>query len=341
MQFHSSRGLASGGSIQTSSVGLEAFFYNPAGFAFEQKPFQDFSLLSPMVVASDVVKKYILHPGEIKVDGEKDIDLIKKYQSTAIFAEVQNLTGLAGRNFAIGMFTNVALEVRFFTEPQDLLPSAYADASIYNGGLFALYERFFGERLLLGATAKIFNLSRKEVNISADEAIDIAVGNEKFDRDKMIGSGVGTGFGKDIGAIWRTRHRTYESRLGLSLVNAGGIVYQGLAPPPAEIQLINAEASLIKSIGTHTAVFSGAINDVENITHENNFKRLHLGWRWLHNPYISLMVGLNQGYPTFGVSLGRRIIYLDIAHYGVELGTKPGYMPDQRTAIQLRLGWVF
>lgn len=66
--------------------------------------------------------------------------------------------------------------------------------------------------------------------------------------------------------------------------------------------------------------------------------RLHLGAE-LRVPVLSLRGGFNQGYPSFGATFDARVLVLDYAYFGRELGEFPGSEGQYLHALEARLGF--
>ncbi|MGH2571588.1 MAG: hypothetical protein ACRDGR_10200 [bacterium] len=65
---------------------------------------------------------------------------------------------------------------------------------------------------------------------------------------------------------------------------------------------------------------------------------MHVGGE-VRLPVLSLRCGFNQGYPTFGVSLDARVLAIDYAYFGRELGAFPGSEEQHLHAVEARLGF--
>jgi hypothetical protein len=68
-------------------------------------------------------------------------------------------------------------------------------------------------------------------------------------------------------------------------------------------------------------------------------KRLHMGVELALPMILSLRLGLNQGYFTYGVSADLWALKLDFASYTEEVGAHAGQRQDRRYVGQITLGW--
>ncbi len=81
--------------------------------------------------------------------------------------------------------------------------------------------------------------------------------------------------------------------------------------------------------------------DIKDITGKDNFfNKLHLGSE-LDLHAIALRCGINQGYPTFGVSLSLAILHFEYAYTTEEWGYYPGQAPNPAHIFSSRLGFKF
>jgi hypothetical protein len=68
-------------------------------------------------------------------------------------------------------------------------------------------------------------------------------------------------------------------------------------------------------------------------------KRLHMGVELELPLILSLRLGLNQGYLSYGLSVDLWALKLDFAAYTEEAGAHAGQRDDRRYVGQLTLGW--
>jgi hypothetical protein len=65
---------------------------------------------------------------------------------------------------------------------------------------------------------------------------------------------------------------------------------------------------------------------------------MHVGGE-VRLPVLSGRAGFHQGYPTFGVTLDARVVAVDYAYFGRELGAFPGAEEQHLHAVEARLGF--
>ena len=84
--------------------------------------------------------------------------------------------------------------------------------------------------------------------------------------------------------------------------------------------------------------WSVELEDLLRYSGESVLNHFHAGAQ-LNLPLVKPRLGLNQGYLTMGLGLRFKIITLDYALYGHELGNKPGLHQEYLHVVQLALGW--
>ncbi|MCX7977675.1 MAG: hypothetical protein N2578_01590, partial [Bdellovibrionaceae bacterium] len=67
-------------------------------------------------------------------------------------------------------------------------------------------------------------------------------------------------------------------------------------------------------------------------------KKLHLGLE-LGLPLLDLQIGLNQGYPSYGVGIDLGFLHLQTVSYTEEAGVYPGQTPQSRLLLSLSMGF--
>ena len=68
-------------------------------------------------------------------------------------------------------------------------------------------------------------------------------------------------------------------------------------------------------------------------------KRLQLGAEARFPRRVSLRLGINQGYGTWGITGDFRHLRLDYASHSEEIGTAAGERADRRHVFQVSVGW--
>lgn len=140
------------------------------------------------------------------------------------------------------------------------------------------------------------------------------------------------GFGLDLGTMWNP----VDSHV------AAGAVFRNLGvvagePMDAELDL-GTSVRLFEGRGALRGVLLAA--DLSNVlaSEEAWGNRMHLGAE-IRIPVLSLRGGFNQGYPSVGASLNARVITLDYAYFGRELGEFPGAEAQYLHAVEAKIGF--
>ena len=143
-----------------------------------------------------------------------------------------------------------------------------------------------------------------------------------------------SGFALDLGVLWQRPGSRFAAGadlrdggfVGGEALDSGiglGVSWQALAAPAGPVRGVLLAADL-------RDVFGGDGQAMGN--------RIHLGAE-MGLPVISLRTGFNQDYPTVGASVALRVLNLDYAFYGRELGNFPGSESQFLHAVEMRLGF--
>jgi hypothetical protein len=86
--------------------------------------------------------------------------------------------------------------------------------------------------------------------------------------------------------------------------------------------------------GLNSLTLAIETTDNGNNTNGSFYRTLHMGaeavWKLFH-----FRTGLNQGYVTGGFGLDLKVLKINLATYGEELGLNPGVFQDRRYALDL------
>ncbi len=149
--------------------------------------------------------------------------------------------------------------------------------------------------------------------------------------DELAGSEAG--FAMDLGARWQRPGATWA--LGAVLRDAPGFV--GGEQIETAFDLGAAWQPLGDRFGPGRGLLVAA--DLRNAFESDaGFgNKMHLGAE-LRSPIFTLRGGFNQGYPTFGATVGLWVMAIDYAYYGRELGPYPGAEGQFLHAVEARFG---
>jgi hypothetical protein len=227
--------------------------------------------------------------------------------------------------FGVGAFTvgRVQLKAdRGVYEPR-VAAEVYDDIVGVVGGSKGLA----GGDVHVGATFKAVWRRDTSRNLTAREVVELDPETVLADLEKARG-----GFSSDVGVLLHPGESRWSA--GAVLRDAVGTVGGedidtaldlGLAWQPVR------DASIVRSVTL-------AVDRRDLFGGEAFGNGMHLGGE-VRLPVLSGRAGFNQGYPTFGVTLDARILALDYAYFGRELGQFPGAEEQHLHAVEARLGF--
>lgn len=87
----------------------------------------------------------------------------------------------------------------------------------------------------------------------------------------------------------------------------------------------------------HDPTLALETSDIGNNTNGSFYRTIHLGGETRVIGVLLVRAGVNQGYATFGLGLDLKVVTIDAATYGEELGLNDGDMQDRRYALRVAL----
>ena len=166
---------------------------------------------------------------------------------------------------------------------------------------------------------------------------------------KNVG-GEGTDIDADIGVTKRLSHwhpAGLDIDLGFAINDVGGGNFNGTLIHPANAP--NRPVSQSRSFGGGVSVHRDTLgilrdpivalesSDNGRNTNGSFYRTLHLGGETRLIGILLGRLGINQGYVAAGVGVDLRILTIDFATYGEEMGLNAGDMQDRRYALRVAL----
>jgi hypothetical protein len=311
-----------------------ALFYNPAGLS--KIDTLSFAVVNPLLEASADSIDLAYDADDTDTDDTAEVvELMRDY-----LGEHQHLRG--------GIFPHVGFNIAGYGVMVGVLAQATLDAEIRNptwpeADMDYVYDRGLvagvGGRipfldLRLGATLKyISRSSLNEVYTATDIASDDF--EDEFDDDMKEGSAVAL----DLGVIYQLPWIEWvDTDVGFTIQHLPEMQFGDAQNQETQA---NIGVAAKKGFGGFTVV--GALDYVD-LTHaigedRDIPKRLHMGVELQLPLILSLRLGLNQGYLTYGFSADLWALKLDFAGYTEEAGAYAGQRDDRRYVGQISLGW--
>ncbi len=253
------------------------------------------------------------------------IDSLAPYDDRWVATDANAFVDFTRNNFAIGAFTTGRFQVkvdRGVYEPR--VSFNVSDDIVGLAGGATDLGRF---DLSFGATAK--GIWRRE---ATDEIPASEISTFDFDNVVERIEAAEPGFAVDLGMMW------WRADLPVS----AGIVARNFGVVAGE----SIESQV--DVGTAWRGFQGsgfvrgvllAADFVDVVDFDEAFgNRFHIGGE-VSLPVFSIRGGFNQGYPSVGASLNSRILSLNYAFYGRELGNFPGSEGQFIHAVEAKIGF--
>lgn len=331
-----------GGAFVAVADDENALYYNPAGLKHVQK--SSFTFFDPIVKLGKDYSKLqdaIDDIDKATTDAAK-ADAANKYIPLNVPAGLSLSPYYLSPTFSVALFGagNVRAEIVDKTEPK-VRADGYVDVT----GIVA-YPYAFNEKLTLGASLSITNRGRYACKPTsqgcknASGAVEIGVTGLKPGENiqDKIEQSKATGIGFDLGALYTLNEKV---TLGAAIYNLfstkfnydafsnniPGTVTLGMKYDPSSMM---ASMDFLKD--TKVAV------DIDRFFSGGSlWKKLHIGVESKVSDMLDLRLGLNAGWPTFGLGFKMGFFNLDYAYFQEERGGYAGQLEDTSHIIGLAL----
>lgn len=336
--FHrGTRPLGMGGAFTAIADDFNAVYFNPAGLA----SIQGFTLglLDPTVGVSENTVDLYNDFEDIDSDDVTEVaELMREYvgENNHVDAAFDLHLGFKVKDAGV-MITAIGQSASNIRIRNPVNPEAQITSINDYGGVLSMGVSVPGIKgLKLGASLKA--VCRRSLNefYSATVIADDDLG-DLIDDDIEEGSGVSA----DLGAIYSfSLLKITDVSLGVTGMNLPEMDFGDAMDAKTQI---NTGVALRQKIVGFTLTEAIDIYDVtDNICEDSSFeKKVHLGAELKFPWLISLRAGLNQGYYTAGATVDFKIIKIDVASYGEEIGVIAGQKEDRRYSASISIGWAW
>ena len=334
-QMYRSPSLLGRGEAGIADVDYEdAVFYNPAGLAQGQGIYKRFYGLNPMISGSMAARDVFR---QATIENKDTVDIFKKAVGRNIHLGLQNWSGLILRRAAVGVLSSQYLNIMVAKSRRaGGLESAQGELTTSQGLTFSIADEYYQGQLLVGLTSKYIPVhAQANYDLSVIDATDIT----EFQSGNTASAG--SFFATDLGIMWLTKSKT-KTKFGMTINNVGGTK----VTPQIENtvlddfkQSINIGVSMIPSVRSNALKFFADYRDLTGVIYEQTYQRINLGGEISLRGWAGILMGLHQGYPTFGAYVDTRFLRIDAGSYTEDLGTFPGHRPDQRFYFRMSAGF--
>jgi hypothetical protein len=306
-------------------------YYNPAGLANLTK-----TRVSGIGVLGGIDNEFI-NVIEFIQDNEEQFadfetidqefyDSLAPYDDKWVAADANAYVDFTRPSMGMGVYTTG--RVQFKIDRGVYEPRVYADVFDDIVGVVGGSMNLGRFDLKVGAAAKAIWRRETSRALTAREVAD-------FDPNDFVDEleSAESGFGLDLGLSWARPSSSVA--LGAVLRDAPGLV--GGESIGASLDVGTAWWPLRERAGFLDGLVLAV--DLKDTLDEASFgNKVHVGAE-LPLPMLAIRGGFNQGYPTAGLSLATRVLSLEYAYFGRELGAFPGAEGQYMHALEARLGF--
>lgn len=328
------RPLGMGDAFTAVADDENALFYNPAGLSKIDSI--TFGVVNPLVEASAKSIDLAYDADDTDFDDTAEVvELMRDY-----IGEHQHFRGallphvgfnIAGYGVMVGVLAQATLdaEIRNPTWPE-------ADVDyIYDRGLVAgVGGRIPFLDLRLGGTLKYISRSSLSEMYTATDIADDDF-EDDFEDDLNDGSAVAL----DLGLIYKIPWIEWaETDVGFTVQHLPEMRFGDAVDQETQANLGIAAKKGFGGFNVVTAM--DYIDLAHTIGEDRDFaKHLHMGVELELPLILSLRLGLNQGYLSYGISADLWALKIDFSGYTEEAGAHAGQRDDRRYVGQITLGW--
>jgi len=326
--FTGIRPLGMGGAFTAVANDENALFYNAAGLSYIEE--QRFTVVNPLIDGSEKVYDMYRDVQDTDTDKAEEVtDLIREYIGKSYYGRAALYPNYIMKNFAFALMGQAQVSL---TPRNVAYPEIEVDALISLSGHLGFAYSLLENQLRLGVAGKFISASHLSEIYTPDEIADSNF-EDQVDDDLHDG----TGLGVDLGLIYAPPVASAPT-VALTVLDVGDT---SLGDAGSFKQKVNVGFSLSQELSWFTLTEAADWVDILNNTgdDEDVYKRLHFGLEAGFTDYLSARAGFNQGYATFGVTLDLKILKLDYATYGEEVGSYAGSRENRRHVVQLSMVW--
>ncbi len=322
--YISVRGAAMGNAYSAVVDDMDAIFYNPAALMRSSGLHWDILNLQFGIGNFEAIQKFQNLGGDFQ-------QTINDLSNENFSLNLGGKTGLQLGGFAFYVYENMNLGVGTSNPVSPQFDISYINDIGY-GMSFAF--PIIPSIMAMGVSTKYIRRNGNRFSVSAS-----TLGSSDMDYLRSLWDLNGTGYGLDTGLLFRIPG-PISPTISLAWKNIGGTTFKattsGNTAPPADGDEISVGAAL-----NINALLISFVPSIE-LKHVGDSsvpfgKKLHAGFE-LNFLNLAIRGGLNQGYWAAGIGLGLGPLDIDIASYGVELGSSPGQIEDRRYMIQIDMG---
>lgn len=326
--YNNLKNLSMGGAGVAVSSGIDALFVNPAGLNMNKGVVA--TILSPSI-SSNTAAYETLKDYKSLTDGNTIVDYIKPHVGKNYGLGLDNITGIALKNFALAWnFEVSAYEVFHNLSLPEIYLNTYYRSTLKGGASIGLLD---DESLKLGFAIKYSTMKGKVGTLTTEQLLTMT-GSELKD---WINAG-GYAYGLDLGCIFDfPSYKNLKTSFGIAWQDVFTTKYRSRKFLDEYATYIpdnlTAGLGLMLDLPGLDIKFAFDLKHLTD-THIQTPLKIHFGTE-LGFPLINVRAGINQGYYTLGADFELFLFNLEIVSYGEEIGSYPGHKEDRRYALKI------
>ncbi len=268
------------------------------------------------------------------LNGNNYATVIQQYYGQNLWATINNQFAISTRDFAFGGYSSLVADF-------DLNNPAYPNATIHLDEDIALNTGFAvgllpDDILRFGVVGKRITRYGGDTTVTPSTLATLS----SSQITNLINS-IGTGYGIDAGMIMEIPVASHPEF---------SVVWHDIGQTAFSLQsgtnqLVPIDNNIVAGFSMNFGTDDYYIRPAFDFSHINLYeeamgKKFHAGVE-VGFSLISLRVGLNQGYLTYGAGIKYKAFSFDAAIYGEELDTNPGQLEDTRYLASITIDLEF
>lgn len=310
-------------------------FYNPAALARNRGV--ELTFINPQIGVTNALDDL-----DRFEDLPKDAPgIVNRFQGFPVFAQIGIAPGFKLGNFGLSFIANNSTSVILRNSVYPSLDVDYRyDKGVVLGYAHKISDSSFGKTsvgvsfksIKRQGLANSFDLfGTRLLNIISDDIKDVDVLKDR------LGYSHGRAYGYDFGILHTMGGPSHELAFGLSIMDIADTrfkVFEGTQPIADQEMSVNFGASFRQKWGFFNQTLS---LDVKPINEPIDFgRKIHMGYR-LSFLMFEGMVGISEGYLSYGAGLNLGFIHLMAGFYSKEIGARYKEEKGSRAVISLNL----
>ncbi|MFW7380839.1 MAG: hypothetical protein ACOH5I_18635 [Oligoflexus sp.] len=344
--FETARVTARGGTYVAAPESEQSARFNPATLAGSPHSFQFRPLEINLSLSSNVIDTISDLVGDAGTGGDEAgpfLDILDKFNDKYGKRHLGrlDLIPFATRIGPVEVMPFVT-SISFLEARQPSIPELYINTDNRAGVMlatgFSLLKNFE-----VGMSVKPTHRWLIRGEMAVTDILDLSEGAKFEDYSE---TSYGFGVGVDLAAVWKP---TNTFRLAMIVENIGDMASLGDQtdqPPPIQQKISTGFWYRYAMKAGWNLDINGDWQDMVNRNGYNILRQTHMGMELGRSLFtkdhdVGFLIGLGQGYPSWGAFMDLWLFRLEISQFTRELGSIPGQRPDKRYHATIRTSMAF